>query len=266
MNGSTELGFYNSSFVCFPLPKQSVGSSYMHELSVGTLSFSSMTEVPYGLYARLALISMTNLAFRNQEELITSFTLYKLLHELRDLKPTGKQLEKFAKQLENWSTTLISLRYEEESRMSIQNMLLVESADFRLEKDLEDNMHVYLSLTEKGKDFLQNASFPMPLDALRKITHACDFDTLAWLISSIYQVSKKDEARLIDWQHLCSQFHIKPNNLPRFKTSFGTSLFRVQQSFYPEAKVYRCPEGIIVDKSPLLTKERASNVLMLPSL
>lgn len=260
------LGFYNSSFVCFPLPKQAVGNSYTHELSLGALSFSSMTEVPYGLYARLALISMTNLAFRSKESVITSFTLYSLLSGLRYLKPTGKQLERFAHQLENWSSTLISLRYEEESRMSIQNLLLVDSADFRLEKDLDDNMHVYLSLTEKGKDFLQKASFPMPLDALQKITHAFDFDTLAWLISSIYQVSKKDEPRLIAWPHLCNQFHITPNNFPRFKTSFGKSLFRVQQSFYPGAKIYRVPEGIIVDKSPLLTQERKSNVLMLPSL
>ena len=44
MRVSTELGFYNSSFVCFPLPKQAVGNSYTHELSLGTLSFSSMTE------------------------------------------------------------------------------------------------------------------------------------------------------------------------------------------------------------------------------
>ena len=234
-----DLGFYNSSFVCFPLPKQAVGNSYTHELSLGTLSFSSMTEVPYGLYARLALISMTNLAFRSKESVITSFTLYSLLSGLRYLKPTGKQLERFAHQLENWSSTLISLRYEEESRMSIQNLLLVDSADFRLEKDL---------------------------DALQKITHAFDFDTLAWLISSIYQVSKKDEPRLIAWPHLCNQFHITPNNFPRFKTSFGKSLFRVQQSFYPGAKIYRVPEGIIVDKSPLLTQERKSNVLMLPSL
>ena len=34
----------------------------------------------------------------------------------------------------------------------------------------------------------------------------------------------------------------------------------------PGAKIYRIPEGIIVDKSPLLTQERKSNVLMLPSL
>ncbi len=261
-----ELGFYNSSFVCFPLPKRAVGGSYTHELSLGTLSFSSMTDVPFGLYARLALISMTNLAFRNQDNLISSFTLYGLLNELRAMKPTGKQLEKFANQLENWSTTLISLRYEEETRMSIKNLLLVDSAEFRLEKDLEDNMQVYLSLTNKGREFLQNASFPMPLDALRMITQSFDFDTLAWLISSVYQVSKKDEPRLIDWPHLCSQFHITPNNLPRFKTNFGTSLFRVKQAFYPEAKVSRCSEGIIVDRSPLLTRERANNVLMLPAL
>ena len=266
MNQYHKLSFYNSNFVCFPLPKRAVGGAYTQSLSFGTLSFSSMTEVPYGLYARLALISMTNLAFRNQREIISSFTPYGLLNELRDQKPTGIQLEKFAKQLVNWSTTLISLRYEEDSRISIKNLLLVDSAEFRLEKDLEDNMQVFLSLTSKGRDFLQRASFPMPMDAIRQIANAFDFDTLAWLISSIYQVSKKDEPRLIDWPHLCSQFQITPNNLPRFKASFGTSLFRVKRAFYPEAKVSRCPEGIIVHKSPLLTRERASNVLMLPEL
>lgn len=261
-----DLGFFNSSFVCFPLPKQTVGNSYCQKLPLGTLSFSSMTEVPYGLFARLAIIAITNLAFRSSQNTISSFTLYRLLNELRYLKPNGRQLNKFAQQLENWSTTLISVRYEEDTRISISNLLLVDSAEFRLEKDLEDNMHVFLSLTDKGRSFLQSSSFPMPQEAVQKITHSFDFDTLAWMISSVYQVAKKDEPKLIDWNHLCDQFSVSPNNAPRFKVQFGESLFKVQQAFYPQAKVYRHKEGIFIDRSPLLTREKTDNMIMLPAI
>ena len=86
------------------------------------------------------------------------------------------------------------------------------------------------------------------------------------MISSVYQVAKKDEPKLIDWNHLCDQFSVSPNNAPRFKVQFGESLFKVQQAFYPQARVHRHKEGIFIDRSPLLTREKTDNMIMLPAI
>lgn len=266
MSQSQELGFFNSNFVYFPLPKKSTGPRFTYELAIGSLTITSSTEVPFGLYARLALIAMTNLAFRSKENPIKSFTTYKLLHDLRWYKPTGPQLVKFANQLINWSTTLITLMYRTEEKSSFRNLVLIDSAEFRLEKDLDDDMHVYLQFTDSGRDFLIESAFPIPLEALQKVKCAFDLDTLAWLISSVYQVSKANSPRLINWDKLYEQFLISQKNQSKFKSSFGTSLYEMKSNFYSDAKVTRTPEGIQIFPSPLLTKEKSKSCLMIPNL
>lgn len=266
MSQSQELGFFNSNFVYFPLPKKSTGPRFTYELAIGSLTITSSTEVPFGLYARLALIAMTNLAFRSKENPIKSFTTYKLLHDLRWYKPTGPQLVKFANQLINWSTTLITLMYRTEEKSSFRNLVLIDSAEFRLEKDLDDDMHVYLQFTDSGRDFLIESAFPIPLEALQKVKCAFDLDTLAWLISSVYQVSKANSPRLINWEKLYEQFLISQKNQSKFKSNFGTSLYEMKSNFYSDAKVTRTPEGIQIFPSPLLTKEKSKSCLMIPNL
>lgn len=266
MNQCQELGFFNSNFVYFPLPKKSTGVRFTSDLAIGSLTITSTTEVPFGLYARLALIAMTNLAFRSKENPVKSFTVYKLLHDLRWYKPSGLQLSKFANQLVNWSTTLITMMYRTEERTSVKNLVLIDSAEFKLEKDLENDMHVYLQFTDSGRDFLIESAFPIPLEALQKVKCAFDLDTLAWLISSVYQVSKTNTPRLINWENLYEQFAISQKNQSKFKTNFGSSLYEMKLNFYSDARVTRTPEGIQIFPSPLLTKERSSSCLMIPNL
>lgn len=257
-----ELSFFTNSFIYFPLPYHRVGHVYAKTLPVGTISMSSSLNIPYGLYARLALIAITNLAYQSADIEISSFTLYELLRNIRQAHPTGGQLKKFEEQLEAWSTTLITLIYQNENKNSYRNLLIVDSADFKLEKSrrIEDEK-VYIKFTDRGKAFLTETSIPIPAKAVRQIKSTFDFDVLSWLISTVFQIGEK-ESHNIAWPQLASQFNVSRQNRPKFKLAFISSVFDIAYAYYPEARLSIDKNGIVVYKSPLLTKQK--NDLLLP--
>lgn len=252
-----DLSFLSNNFIYFPLPYRQVGRYYQKKLAVGTITFSSSTSIPYGLYARLALVALTNLAYRSQGKDIVAFSLYKLLFQLRENKPTGIQLDKFEEQLQNWATCLISVQYKDSQKLAISNLLLIEAAEFSLKKHLEKDSNTLIRFSERGKDFLINSAIPVPSSAIKTITQPFDFDTLMWLISSIYQIQEQDY-KIVKWNHLFAQFNIAPKNSTRFKSQFSETLFTMRQAYYPDAEIYRDPEGIRICKSPLLVKQKDS--------
>lgn len=257
-----DLAFFSSNFVYFPLPYHTAGTMYSKDLSYGKVSYTSSTCVPYGLFARLALTAITNLAYRSDDTSISSFTLYDLLRSLRNKHPTGKQLEKMETQLTAWSTTLITISYSSESRKSYSNLLLIDEADFRLQKNLNKDQKVFMKFSDKGKSFLIDTAIPLPQDAVRNIKQAFDFDCLSWLITSLFRLRDK-ENQLITWTQLATQFGFNKYNMSNFKKTFSETLFNLQQSYYPKAKVSLCTEGIMLHSSPLLTKQK--NDILLPS-
>lgn len=260
-----QLGFYNSNFVYFPLPnRKPSGNSFTKKLSIGDLSFSSSESVPYGLYARLAIISLTNIACRNKNQnKVDTFTLFGLLKELKGTKPTGIQLNKFSQQMQNWAATLITLKFDNDERKAFKNLLLIESAMFQKENELNSSERVFVNFTDAGKEFLISSAFPIPNAAVQSITQAFDFDILTWLISSIYQIRYRADHKTIEWDSLAQQFGISSDHMTRFKAQFCKTLYNLKCAYYPDAKIYRTDEGIIIGNSPLLTEEK--NSLKMPN-
>ncbi len=253
------LEFYNSNFVYFPLPKQAAGTIYKKKINIGNITLLSSLQIPYGLYGRLALVAITNLACRNQDLLISAFTLYDLLRSLKKGHPTSTQLDKFLFQLQNWSSTLVSVDYKDTKKFVIKNLLMIEQAEFQLEKI--STRKSYIKFTTDGKAFLEGAAFPIPSDAVRDIKTPLDFDILIWLISSMYCIRNTSDFSMISWNCLANQFCIQQNNLARFKYQFATSLMSIQQAYYPTAQLTISANGVFLKNSPLLTKEKNSYFL-----
>lgn len=106
-----QLSAYSSNFIYFPLPYHYAGYQYSKVTQNGTLTLMSTVGVPYGLYARLALVAITRLACKTDKNTIEDISLYEMLNAIRGVKPSGVQLDKFEKQLESWATTVINFMY-----------------------------------------------------------------------------------------------------------------------------------------------------------
>ena len=261
------LGFYNTNFVYYPLPYRAVGGRWEQHIAGGNINLSALSSasVPYGLYGRLALIAMINLA--SGEDRFVVFSVYETLKKIKLIKPTGTQLEKFIVQLENWASTAISLRYARPDRIDIFNLFLVEEASISLLKDSEktaEKSRSAIRFSERGAEFLKTSAFPIPQDAISQIDSAFEFDTLSWLISSIYQIRERKEPCLVPWRRLSAQFNISPKNISRFREQFSKSLFELKAAYYPAARVRRYQEGIEISPSPLLVPERGRALLKMP--
>ncbi len=242
------------NFIFFPLPRTNSGAFFKKKLGAGTLIMTSATkEVPYGLYARLALTALTNIVNKmNDKTRYEEFSIYELLKELRYQRPTGKQLNSFESQLMNWCSTLISLQSSTPGEISYNNLLLVDSATLRLAKNISPQHKNYIRFTEKGKEFLKDKSVPIPSEAIRTITNPMDFDVLSWLIYSVYLVSRrKSDSILFEWKYFYPQFGIDNTNKPYFRKEFCKKLYSVQQAFYPQARIEQVSTGIKVNHSPL---------------
>lgn len=252
------LAYYTTNLVYFPLPYHSVGAFYSQErVQGGSISYVSKNGVPYGLYARLAITALTNLAAKADNEGIVTFSIYELLKSARANIPNGKQLAKFENQLISWCTTTITISYTTANRKSYENLLLVSAASFGLKKNMAKNSDSFIKFSAEGKEFLLSTSLPIPLEAVRNINQAFDFDTLAWLITSTFTLRRKGkEYQQVYWSILLKQFSYSRNNSTNFRRSFCEALFRLKQKYYPEARVERSPDGLIIYNSPLLTSRR----------
>lgn len=258
------LSFYGGDFVHSPLPYHFEGNTYSKRLPYGWISFSSQAFVPYGLYGRLGLTGITNLAHKAEDSMIVSITLYELLKSLRSSHPTGSQLEKMTKQIEAWCTTLMTISYNSETRNSYNNLLLVDAYEIQLQKNLGKDQRAYFRFTDQGKRFLRETSIPIPHEAVRSIKRAFDFDCLAWLITSNFRLAVNDKAeQFVTWEQLADQFGVNKYNLAHFRKSFCEALYSTQQAFYPQARATRFQTGIMLHRSPLLVKNKKD--ILLPS-
>lgn len=254
-----EVSYYSSSFVYFPLPMRNCGSVYTKRTSIGSVSYTSPLFVPYGLYARLALVAITNMAKGADDRYATS-SVYDLLKSVRVNRPTGRQMEKMSSQLTAWTTSLITVSFDSEVRKSYRNLLLCTGGDFRLKKDREKDEAVCIQFTEEGREFLTTNSFPVPNSAVQDIGNAFDFDCLCWLIASTYQCQGKPYL-FAPWHQIYRQFDVDASHVARFRKDFLSTLSVLKQSYYPEAKVDDWREGIVIYSSPLLTKSKNSYLI-----
>lgn len=257
-----QLSAYSSNFIYFPLPYHYAGYQYSKVTQNGTLTLMSTVGVPYGLYARLALVAITKLACMADKNTIEDISLYEMLNDLREAKPRGAQLDKFEKQLESWATTVINFMYEDDTWRTYRNLLLIKEGRFALQKNLKENEKVQITFSDDGLEFFRSNLIPIPTDAVREIEQSFDFDVLSWLVLTIYQCREKNSI-LTPWQSLYTQFQISPKNYPKFRTNFTETLLEVKKRFYPKAKIHKSREGgLIIENSPLLTDERT---LLMPS-
>lgn len=256
------LSAYSSNFIYFPLPYHYAGYQYSKVTQNGALTLMSTVGVPYGLYARLALIAITKLACMADKNAVEDISLYEMLNAIRGAKPSGIQLNKFEKQLESWATTVINFMYEDDTWKTYKNLLLIKEGRFALKKNLTENERVQITFSDDGLEFFRSNLIPVPTDAVREIEQAFDFDVLSWLVLTVYQCREKDSI-ITPWQSLYTQFQISPDHRSRFRNNFTEKLLEVKRRFYPKAKIHKSREGeLIIENSPLLTDER---ILLMPS-
>lgn len=249
-----------SPIITFPLPYRNAGTSWKKTTPNGSIKLASAAGVPYGLYGRLGLITLTNLAFA---ESIKTFSVYKLLRLVKPKKITGIQLQKFESALNSWGNTLITFSSLTPTKQSFRNLLLVKEGEFRLKKDCDHEHEVSLVFTEEGKSFLTENAVPIPSDAVQEIDSAFDFDVLSWLIISLFLVYQKKEV-LVPWSRLRIQFGISSKNSGHFRTCFEHSIRDLADAFYPQANFFVDEKGVYLLPSPLLIAKPKD--LMLPAI
>lgn len=268
-NNPLDISFYSRPFIHNPLPYHKLKgkeTTYEKKIPSGSITFSSKDFVPYGLYGRLAIVAMANLAHRTDDSLITSVFLYDMVKTLRNSPhPSGLQMEKMKQQIEAWCTTLMTITYKTEAIKSYSNLLLVDAYEIKYQKDLLENETAYFKFSQRGKNFLLETSIPIPHEAVTTIDKAFSFDCLAWLIISNYRMNMRgEESHFIPWNQLIAQFGVTKYNVSHFKDSFCETLFDVQQEFYKDAKAEREPTGIMLYKSPLLVASKKD--ILLPQI
>lgn len=237
------MKFYPSMFSNIPIPYRKAGTIFSNSVkNGGRLVLITPTGVPYGLYGRLALIAITTLAYRSNDNLsVSSESLYSILKQLKNEKPTGNQLEKFESQMISWANTTIHASHISNTYKEYKNLLLIEKSGFTLKKNLTDKSTDIL-FTKQGKEFLTNNTIPLPIDVLKDIEQPLSFDIFTWAVISLF--SMKENKQFIQWEKLYSQFNISPNKHYDFRHRFNEIMKSMLLQYYPQA-------NIVIDKSRL---------------
>lgn len=248
-----------SQFITFPLPYKKAGTVYKKGFGNGSIALVSPIYVPYGLYGRYALLSLTNLACLAHSKAavtVSGFSLYSLLSEYKTSHVSGVQLAMFETQFIAWAQTLITFSSVSAEKKSYKNLLLIDKSNFRLEKNADLlKEEVSVTFTHSGLEFLIENSVPMPLSAISEIESAFDFDVFCWLVISIFQTHGKDGI-FAPWKQLEKQFGISSSNASRFRRNFSESLSAVRDGFYSQARYIESSEGIAIMQSPLLVRKK----------
>ena len=263
---SQGMSMLPSPIITFPLPYKKKETVFRKGYNNGSLSLSSSSFVPYGLYGRYALLALTNLAVSASEKgsrVVRDLSLYKMLQPYKATHVQGRQLELFEQQMMAWSHTLITFSSVSELRRSFKNILLLEESSFFLKKNSDGSEEkASLVFNQEGQDFLIGNSVPIPHLAVMQIESAFDFDVFTWLVVSIFATRSK-EVIFVPWAQLEKQFGINPEarNSAKFHKNFQDSLTAVRNTFDPEAKFTTTYDGVAVFNSPLLTRQKEDVVI-----
>lgn len=237
---SSALRYYPSTFSILPLPYREIqlGKNYEKQFpNGGSISLTSNTMIPFGLFGRLALIALNTLAYKSDSEnIVYTDSLFSMLKAIKGISPTGAQLRKFEQQLIAWTNTLVTVSYVTDTSKNYKNLLLIENGEFFLERNKLDNSSL-IKFTIQGKKFLTTNTVPLPIVMLEEINQPLEFDLFLWLILAIYSC-EADDYEQIAWNKLYMQFGISPTKYYDFRNRVRSILSRIIARYYPDSKVF----------------------------
>lgn len=228
--------YYPSLFSSINIPKMKVkGKTYQYRNGPCSITMVSSGDIPSGLYGRKVLVILSTIATKcsTRERTVTDFSIYHCLQMLGYGHPNGYVLRMVLKQFEAWANTMITYRYIGPNHKEIENLLLIEKATLKLEKDRQEGEIVSFTFTEKGKQVLGSCSIPFPAFVLPKMRSALEFDVFIWLVTKSFSSYKAGAVRYYSWNDIYRQFGVTdPTNRPRFRHEFRETLFRIKTDIY----------------------------------
>lgn len=247
------LGFLPRCFVLTSLPHSKPATNSFVRVN-GSMTVSMVTTsnlgLPYGVYPRKLLISITTEAVRTQSPVITLGRSMSSYLKSLGLSASGGRtgsLRPFKDQARRLFSTFISVEEAGDRCLKIQNIAPVEEVDIWWEPmDLHEDMIWEARLTLSQKFFQQITESPIPLDwrviqCLSRSPLAIDVYTWA-----SYRRSKAVTASLIPWGALQAQFGagypISPKGTHNFKRKFLAVITDVA-THDPEIRRCLIPQG-----------------------
>lgn len=252
------LGFMPRCFVLTSLPhSRPAGNKFVRVNGNMTVSMVTTSDLglPYGVYPRKLLISISTEAVRKQSPIITlGSSMSSYLRSMGLGSSGGKYgtLRPFKDQARRLFSTFISVDEVGDRRFKIRNILPVEEADVWWEpQHLQEDAVWEARITLSDKFFKQITESPIPLDwrAIQGLSRSpLAIDVYTW---ASYRRSKARSCSLIPWQDLQAQFgtgyQMNPKGTHNFKRKFVAVVGEVAV-FDPE--ITRClvprDEGLLV--------------------
>lgn len=252
------LGFMPRCFVLTSLPHSRPPTNKFVRVN-GNMTVSMVTTsdlgLPYGVYPRKLLISISTEAVRTQSAVITlGSSMSSYLKSLGLSASGGKYgtLRPFKDQARRLFSTFISVDEVGERRIKIRNIAPVEEVDIWWEpQDLQEDVIWEASITLSQRFFHQITESPIPLDwrVIQGLSRSpLAIDVYTW---ASYRRSKARNSSLIPWPELQAQFgagyQVTPKGTHNFKRKFIAVIGEVAV-YDPE--ILRCllprEEGLLV--------------------
>lgn len=247
------LGFLPRCFVLTSLPHaKPVGNTFVRVNGSMTVSMvtASNLGLPYGVYPRKLMISITTEAVRTQSPKILLGSSMSSYMKALGLRVSGGQygsIAAFKNQARRLFGTFISVEEAGDSSISMRSIVPVEEADIWWEpQNIEDNLIWEARITLGRKFFNQITESPIPLDwrVIESLSRSpLAIDVYSW---ASYRRAKAVKASRIPWCALQSQFGagypISPKGTHNFKRKFLAVISDVA-THDPEIRRCLIPQG-----------------------
>lgn len=225
------LGFLPRCFVLTSLPHaKPAGNTFVRVNGSMTVSMvtASNLGLPYGVYPRKLMISITTEAVRTQSPKILLGSSMSSYMKALGLRVSGGQygsIAAFKNQARRLFGTFISVEEAGDRSISMRSIVPVEEVDIWWEPlELHEDMIWEARITLSQKFFQQITENPIPLDwrAIQCLSRSpLAIDTYCW---ASYRRSKAVSASLIPWAALLAQFGsgypMTPKGVQNFKRKF----------------------------------------------
>lgn len=260
--------------VCLPLPYKSCGVKFCRTSGNQAITLLSATGVPYGRWGRITACLITTAAFRTADLQIEFDGLYSTLrHYLKgQKKPSGYQLDNFSSRLKNWSTLTVTATKKVDGIFQSEVIPLTTRAQIILDRDKVNETEIsYMTLTEKGKQFLTSAAVPSVLEHIVAIRSPREIDLYCWIIKKLYN-SRNNPAQcgLVPWSSIYTQFGPSEPIADTYKTKFRTDLLAeihdIKTHYYPNANIKVDDQGIWFAPSPDLISPKDKASALMPAI
>lgn len=167
------------AMISFPLtdPKMQSWEKKSGEYS---LFLASKTGVPYGKYARLALIVLCTEALKSKTGIFEIPSISSVMRSVELVNAPGKTITAFHSQLERLCSTAITFthEYEQEGTKRIvrnyENMVISDKAEIKYLKTTKNGQRLletaYIKFSKQFGQYVSDHPFPVDIDAFVKLS------------------------------------------------------------------------------------------------